>query len=198
MKKSKFVILAIVGILATACSSTPPQQQINPSAKAAVAALPKSTDTEKAVVKSLAELSETNGNVKLTFDDNGNWISIVTIGSADVVGGDFTSALKVAKMRANAALAEFVNTSVRSSNSIDAIAKSQTNTGNPDDAADVKHENAAKVAEKIHMNATTIVKGAVGTAQMVEGDRASFVLSVTPNQIAAAKSIRQQMSGAFQ
>ena len=198
MKKSKFVILAIVGILATACSSTPPQQQINPSTKAAVAALPKSTDTEKAVVKSLAELSETNGNVKLTFDDNGNWISIVTIGSADVVGGDFTSALKVAKMRANAALAEFVNTSVRSSNSIDAIAKSQTNTGNPDDAADVKHENAAKVAEKIHMNATTIVKGAVGTAQMVEGDRASFVLSVTPNQIAAAKSIRQQMSGAFQ
>lgn len=198
MKKTFSLILAVSTAAIVGCSSAPTQQQINPSAKATVAALPKSTDTEKAVVQSLAELSETNGNVKLTFDDNGNWISIMTIGSADVVGGDFTTALKVAKMRANAALAEFVNTSVRSSNSIDAIAKSQTNTGNPDDAADVKHENAAKVAEKIHMNATTIVKGAVGTAQMVEGDRASFVLSVTPNQIAAAKSIRQQMSGAFQ
>ena len=198
MKTSRFAALALSAALFAACSSAPPNQQINPSAKAVVASLPTNSATEKAVVTSVAELSETNGTLKLTFDDDGNWLAIVSVGSADVVGGDFGTALKVARMHAYATLAEFVNSSVRSSNGLDAIANSQSANGDPDEPADVKHENAAKVAEKIRLNANAIIKGAVGTAQMVEGDRASCVLSVTPNQIAAAKNIRTQMSGAFQ
>lgn len=196
--KSLAIAAALAALALTACSSAPPQPTINPSAKAVVAALPTQSDAEKSVVTSLAELSETNGTLKLTFDDAGNWISIVAIGSADVVSGDFGTALKVARMRANMTLAEFVNTSVRSSNGVDAIAHSQSTTGDPDEPAEVKHDNAAKVAEKIKLHANAIIKGAVGTAQMVEGDRASYVLTVTPAQIAAAKSIRMQMSGAFQ
>ena len=81
------IAVALLALAVAACSTAPKQQPITPSAQQAVDALPSSTAAEKAVVASLAELAETNGTIKLTFDDAGNWISIVAVGSADVVGG---------------------------------------------------------------------------------------------------------------
>ncbi len=69
---------------------------------------------------------ETSGTLHLVFDADGNWQKIVASGSADLSGDSPTareSALMIAIMRAKRTIAEFMNNDVKSSKTLDRIAK---------------------------------------------------------------------------
>ena len=172
-----------------------------------------------------AEFLETNGPLKLTFDEKGSWVDIETSATAplsfDAAEGREV-AFKIATMRAKRNLVEFLGNDLRSSKSLKTISKSylknigQTEANNLSGNVDSEDESdgavnqqrtkelrqkantiATTVRENIDDNAQAILKGVFISARKVarDGSHVSVSIRASRQSMSVAESIRRQMMG---
>ncbi len=167
---------------------------------------------------------ETSGTLHLVFDADGNWQKIVASGSADLSGDSPTareSALMIATMRAKRTVAEFMNNDVKSSKTLDRIAKTYSSAFNTETADSDQQEDseasiepdsgerntaqekraqrlASKLVEHIRDNSAAIIKGAYVSHRSLENERVIVELTATRESIGAAKLVSRMMSGRLQ
>ncbi len=171
-----------------------------------------------------SEFVESSGTLHLVFDAEGNWQKIVAKGSADLSGDSATareSALMVATMRAKRTVAEFMNNDVKSSKTLDRIAKtyssafsSETADGDQQEVSETSIEPdsgerntaqekqaqrlASKIVEHIRDSSAAIIKGAYVSHRSLENERVIVELTATRESIGAAKLVSRMMSGRLQ
>ncbi len=171
-----------------------------------------------------SEFVESSGTLHLVFDAEGNWQKIVAKGSADLSGDSATareSALMVATMRAKRTVAEFMNNDVKSSKTLDRIAKtyssafsSETADGDQQEVSETSIEPdfgerntaqekqaqrlASKIVEHIRDSSAAIIKGAYVSHRSLENERVIVELTATRESIGAAKLVSRMMSGSLQ
>ncbi len=171
-----------------------------------------------------SEFLESSGTLHLVFDAEGNWQKIVAKGSADLSGDSATareSALMVATMRAKRTVAEFMNNDVKSSKTLDRIAKtyssafsSETADGDQQEVSETSIEPdfgerntaqekqaqrlASKIVEHIRDSSAAIIKGAYVSHRSLENERVIVELTATRESIGAAKLVSRMMSGSLQ
>ena len=167
---------------------------------------------------------ETSGTLHLVFDADGNWQKIVASGSADLSGDSPTareSALMIAIMRAKRTIAEFMNNDVKSSKTLDRIAKTyssafsmETADGDQQEISETSIEPdsgerntaqekqaqrlASKIVEHIRDSSAAIIKGAYVSHRSLENERVIVELTATRESIGAAKLVSRMMSGRLQ
>lgn len=166
---------------------------------------------------------ESSGTLNLVFDTDGNWQKIVAKGSADLSGDSPTareSALMIATMRAKRTVAEFLNNDVKSSKTLERIAKTyssafsaETADSDPqeDSEASIEPDSgerntaqekraqrlASKLVEHIRDNSAAIIKGAYVSHRSLENERVIVELTATRESIGAAKLVSRMMSGSL-
>ncbi len=171
-----------------------------------------------------SEFVESSGTLHLVFDAEGNWQKIVAKGSADLSGDSATareSALMIATMHAKRTVAEFMNNDVKSSKTLDRIAKtyssafsSETADGDQQEVSetsiepDVGERNtaqekqaqrlASKIVEHIRDSSAAIIKGAYVSHRSLENERVIVELTATRESIGAAKLVALMMRGSLQ
>ena len=168
-----------------------------------------------------SEFVESSGTLHLVFDAEGNWQKIVAKGSADLSGDSATareSALMIATMRAKRTVAEFMNNDVKSSKTLDRIAKTYSSAFNTETADGDQQEDsetsiepdsgerntaqkkqaqrlASKIVEHIRDSSAAIIKGAYVSHRSLEIERVIVELTATRESIGAAKVVSRMMSG---
>ena len=171
-----------------------------------------------------SEFVESSGTLHLVFDAEGNWQKIVAKGSADLSGDSSTareSALMIATMRAKRTVAEFMNNDVKSSKTLDRIAKTYSSAFNTETADGDQQEDsetsiepdsgerntaqekqaqrlASKIVEHIRDSSAAIIKGAYVSHRSLENERVIVELTATRESIGAAKLVSRMMSGRLQ
>lgn len=189
----KRVSLAVACALAlTACSSSPKYPETAP------ARVEQATKASQVLV---TELQTSGGAIQIKFDDQGNWLALAATGTADVYGGDNATAIKAARMRANATIAEFLSVGVKSSRTVESLAKSvaSSNAKSDSDGIDERSNNVArKLTERMSESANAILKGVMVTSSASDGETAVVTVTATSVSIRGAQMIRQQMSGIMQ
>lgn len=179
------------------------------AALAACSSAPKYPDTAPARVEQatkatqtlVTELQTSGGALQIKFDDQGNWLALAATGTADVYGSDNATAVKIARMRANDTIAEFLNNGVKSSRTVESIAKSVANSNarSDNEGVDERSNNVArKLTERMSSSSSAMLKGVMVTSSSSDGETATVTVSVTSVSIRGANMIRQQMSGIMQ
>lgn len=201
--KKMFLIVAAMFLGLTACSNSP---------KNSVDATPgRSADVE---------FLEQNGPLTLTFDDKGNWLSIMSSATAPLVNNapeGVEVAFKTAMMRAKRNLIEFLSDDVKSTKSVQTISKSylkniaqvdsakEANTTGDDEglasntqAAKESRQKANTIAqtvrERVDDNSQAILKGVQINERKIskEQQHVSVTILVTQQSIKGADQIRKQ------
>lgn len=189
----KSISICVASILALAACSSPPKYPETAPARVEQAS--------KAVQTLVTELQTSGGALQIKFDDQGNWLALAATGTADVVGGDNASAIKVARMRANATIAEFLTNGVKSSRTVESLAKSISNSNakSDGDGVDERSNNVArKLTERMSESSQAMLKGVMVTNANYDGETAVVTVAVTSVSIRGASMVRQQMSGMMQ
>lgn len=189
----KHTVIAILGAISLAACSTPPKYPETAPARVA--------EASKAVQTITTELQTNGGALQIKFDDQGNWLALVATGTADVYGGDNATAVKKARMRANATIAEFLSNGVKSSRTVESLAKSVANSNAKSDDAGIDERSnnvAQKLTERMSESASAMLKGVMVTSSNSDGETATVTVAVTSVSIRGANMVRQQMSGIMQ
>lgn len=189
----KRISLALACALALAACSSPPKHPDTAPARVEQAT--------KAAQTLVTDLQTNGGALQIKFDDQGNWLALAATGTADVYGGDNATAVKVARMRANATIAEFLSNGVKSSRTVESLAKSiaNSNAKSDGDGADERSNNVArKLTERMSESASAMLKGVMVTSSNSDGETATVTVAVTSVSIRGANMVRQQMSGMMQ
>mgnify|MGYP001766627218 CR=1 FL=1 len=186
------LILAASILTLSACSSSPKYPETAP------AQVEQST---KAIQALTTELQTSGGALQIKFDDQGNWLALAATGTADVYGGDNATAIKVARMRANATIAEFLSNGVKSSRTVDTLAKTLANNNAKSDGEGVDERSnniARKVTERMSESSQAMLKGVMVTGTVYDGETATVTVGVSAVTIRGAQMVRKQMSGMMQ
>lgn len=205
----KIFAVVMVAALLTACSTTNRSEN---SLRAQSASL---TPPNRVITTGF---QETNGAINLTFDESGNWITLSTSGVADISDDSVAaqeSALSIATLRAKRNLSEFLNSNLKSTKTLDSIARSHqravqksninTNsqdsetdeslTASPNEVSERSRQLAKSVNEKIVDSSSAILRGIRITQQQISGDRAIVIIEASQQSIQASKNIQRQMTG---
>lgn len=210
----KTIIVILVTLVLSACSSTNKKSQESSSA-----------NSERVGTEATAAFNESGAPLKLVFDAAGNWTSISAVATADVLDDSPAgreTALMVATMRTKRAFAEFLHNEIKSATTQTRIARAYSGTyqassrqpgsvdyealsepeidGNPARMGISKQANrmAAMVTERISDNANAILKGAHVTRRGFQGSQAVVELTASRVSANAARTISRQMSGMMQ
>lgn len=204
MRSILVVTLIAAGVMG--CSSVPKTEDAFRTPQSSIKAPTRVANTT---------FQETNGVVNLAFDEKGNWVALSTTGTAELNGNSVVAqenAISVAAMRAKRNISEFLNNSMKSTKTVEGVAKSHQKTltrNNPDSETDdattrkndeiseTSRQFAQTVNEKIVDSSNAILKGVRITSQQITGDRAVVMLEVSQQSMAAAKSIQHRMTGAM-
>lgn len=186
------LILAASILALSACSSSPKYPETAPT---------RVEQSTKAIQTLTAELQTSGGALQIKFDDQGNWLALAAVGTADVYGGDHTTAVKVARMRANATIAEFLSNGVKSSHTVDTLAKTLSNSNARSDSENVDERSnniARNVMERMSESSQAMLKGVMVTGSVYDGETATVTVGVSAVTIHGAQMVRKQMSGIVQ
>jgi len=129
-----------------------------------------------------------NGNLTLTVDGNGNFVSIKTIATAEVLSDTAAgkeAAVAVAIARGKRNLSEFMSDGIKSDTSIEQIAN----------ATHEDNKYAQNVSEKISTNSQALLRGVYLSKQSLEGSTVTVELTVTVQSVKGADSFRRKMAG---
>jgi len=220
MKRS-VVVMAVVALFATGCSSTKTVTKLPPDAPAPVAKLEKKE----------AEFLKSNGSIKVEFDESGNFYGLVSTGTAYIQTNHTSSredAMNVALMRAKRNVTEFLNNDVSSNKFSKTITKTlmksdaneslksnkiegNDKASNLDDLEDgggnsetATAEDRAKgqrvatyVKEQMTDNSAALLRGLVITNRSVEKDSnlVSVEVRVSKHSIAASHQLKSMIEG---
>jgi hypothetical protein len=221
MKRS-LIMLSVIAVFATGCSSTP-----KPLAK-----LPADTPAPVSrLEKKEAEFLKSNGSVKIEFDESGNFLGLASTGTAYIDTNHNTSrenAFNIALMRAKRNVAEFLNNDVGSNKFSKTITKTLMKNDGTDSIKSNRKEGSDNVEnldllddgggnsetmsaedrirgqrvstyvkEQMTDNSAALLRGLVITNRSIEKDSnlVSVEVRVTRNTVAASHSLRQMIEG---
>lgn len=139
---------------------------------------------------------QTIGAVQIAYD-NGDWIKIVSTGTAPLHGKSahaVSEASKIAAMHAKANIAEFMNINVRSDKIVNTISHSNINT-KADDGEDGDMNVLSEVIEHLRTNSNAVLRGTQVTNQSYTDDYATVEITVTKQSVTAAQSVQSFMNG---
>lgn len=212
----KALIVTVLALVLTACSSTGDKQTVKADTRATRVA--EST------------FDGTAGTLNLVFDDQGNWTKITAKGTASL-SGDTTSAretaLMIATMRAKRSVAEFLNNDVKSSKTLTRVARSYArafqsedkenqaaamNDLDSDAMADLDIDGkgartekarqaqrfASVLTERIQDNSAAILKGAYVSHRALQDGQVVVELTATRQSVATAHQVSGMMRGTLQ
>ena len=214
--KSWVVLYLAIGL--AACSSTGNKQQ-------GITSEPSGQQDVLAAQLAESAFQESSGTLKLVFDAKGNWVKIISKGTADLADDSpraRETALMIAGMRAKRTVAEFLNNDVKSTKTLTRIARSyarnfQSSESRSADDADTDdseamsrpsddqtsrsektrqaHRFASNLAERIHDNSSAIIKGAFVSYRSFEDGRVIVEITASRESIGAARQLSRLMSG---
>ena len=216
----KALIVTVLALVLTACSSTGDKQAVKADARAGAAATRLAEST----------FDGTAGTLNLVFDDQGNWAKITAKGTASLsedTPSARETALMIATMRAKRSVAEFLNNDVKSSKTLTRVARSYVrafqsedtenqaasmNALDSDAMADLDIDGKGVRAEKIRQaqrfasvlteriqdNSAAILKGAYVSHRTLQDGQVVVELTATRQSVAAAHQVSGMMRGTLQ
>jgi hypothetical protein len=223
MKRS-LIMLSVMVIFATGCSSTPkpiPLAKLPADAPAPVSRLEKKE----------AEFLKSNGSVKIEFDESGNFLGLASTGTAYIDSNHNSSrenAFNIALMRAKRNVSEFLSNDVGSNKFSKTITKTLMKNDGTDSIKSNRKEGSdgaetldllddgggnsetmsaedrirgqrvsTYVKEQMTDNSAALLRGLVITSRSIEKDSnlVSVEVRVTRNTVAASHSLRQMIEG---
>ena len=201
------VLLLSAGLGACSSNAQRPAKKVYPSASTSSS---QASDNLEAVI----------GGIRLTFDAEGNWLRITSLGSAELTDDSPAckeSAFMIASMRAKRALAEFLNNDLKSKQSLERIVRTyrrfihDSDSQETDSSADEAegegdkhlrtgrerqaHRQASVLTERISSNSAAILRGVLLNQQHVQGDQLVVELTISRTSLGAARSLSRMMSG---
>jgi|688.fasta_scaffold188970_4 hypothetical protein len=221
MKRS-IVVVAVVALFATGCSSTKTVTQLPPEAPAPVAKLEKRE----------AQFLKSNGLIKVEFDEQGNFYGLTATGTAYIQTNHTASredAYNIALMRAKRNVSEFLSNDVSSNKFSRTITKTllkndsneslksnktegndktsnledlDLDSGGNSETMTAEDRNrgqrvATYVKEQMTDNSAALLRGLVITARNVEKDSnlVSVEVRVSKHSIAASHQLKAMIEG---
>jgi hypothetical protein len=221
MKRS-VVVMAVVALFATGCSSTKTVSQLPPEAPAPVAKLEKRE----------AQFLKSNGLIKVEFDEQGNFYGLTATGTAYIQTNHTASredAYNIALMRAKRNVSEFLSNDVSSNKFSRTITKTllkndsneslksnktegndktsnledlDLDSGGNSETMTAEDRNrgqrvATYVKEQMTDNSAALLRGLVITARNVEKDSnlVSVEVRVSKHSIAASHQLKAMIEG---
>lgn len=218
----KALIVTVLALVLTACSSTGDKQAGSAATRAGTAATRLAEST----------FDGTAGTLNLVFDDHGNWVKITAKGTASLSEDTppaRETALMIATMRAKRSVAEFLNNDVKSSKTLIRVARSYARAfqsedtenqaasmndpdldsnamADPDiDGKGVRAEKtrqaqrfASVLTERIQDNSAAILKGAYVSHRALQDGQVVVELTATRQSVAAAHQVSGMMRGTLQ
>lgn len=220
MKRS-VVVMSIIALFATGCSSTKTVTKLPPDAPAPVAKLEKKE----------AEFLKSNGLIKVEFDESGNFYGLVSTGTAYIQTNHTSSredAYNIALMRAKRNVAEFLSNDVGSNKFSKTITKTLMKSDTNDSIKSSKKEGsdnldnldslddgggnsetmtaedrvkgqriATFVKEQMTDNSAALLRGLVITNRSIEKDSnlVSVEVRVSKHSIAASHQLKAMIEG---
>lgn len=221
MKRS-IVVMAVVALFATGCSSTKTVTQLPPEAPAPVAKLEKRE----------AQFLKSNGLIKVEFDEQGNFYGLTATGTAYIQTNHTASredAYNIALMRAKRNVSEFLSNDVSSNKFSRTITKTllkndsneslksnktegndktsnledlDLDSGGNSETMTAEDRNrgqrvATYVKEQMTDNSAALLRGLVITARNVEKDSnlVSVEVRVSKHSIAASHQLKAMIEG---
>lgn len=151
--------------------------------------------------KSAADIREREvDGVLITYDGNGDWVKLITSGSAPIHDSSahaVAEATKVASMHAKQSLADFINNDFTSRKTSNTNSTSKIHTGPKDKDSDEIHDNDVQtlttVMEQIRDNSAAVLRGVYITSRNVTEDAVSIEITATKQSISASHAIRNAM-----
>lgn len=216
----KALIVTVLALVLTACSSTGDKQAVKADTRAGAAATRLAEST----------VDGTSGTLNLVFDDQGNWTKITAKGTASL-GEDTPSAretaLMIATMRAKRSVAEFLNNDVKSSKTLTRVARNYARAFQSEDTENqaasmndldsdamadldidgkgIRAEKARQaqrfasvLTERIQDNSAAILKGAYVSHRALQDGQVVVELTATRQSVAAAHQVSGMMRGTLQ
>ncbi len=220
MKRS-VVVMSIIALFATGCSSTKTVTKLPPDAPAPVAKLEKKE----------AEFLKSNGLIKVEFDESGNFYGLVSTGTAYIQTNHTSSredAYNIALMRAKRNVAEFLSNDVGSNKFSKTITKTLMKSDTNDSIKSSKKEGsdnldnldslddgggnsetmtaedrvkgqriATFVKEQMTDNSAALLRGLVITNRSIEKDSnlVSVEVRVSKHSVAASHQLKAMIEG---
>lgn len=211
------VLMTATLVLALAGCATPD------SRKEAASALPAPPAHDP---KRLAEASfeDRPGGLTLAFDERGNWVRLTATGEAtmaDETPGAREVALTIATVRAKRAVAEFLRSEVRSSKTLNRVARSYARayqasdskgsmgsyefaddetTSPPTDteASRQARRVAATLSERIQENSSAILKGVHVSRRSFGDGQVTVEVAASRESVGAAHEVSRMMRGVME
>lgn len=220
MKRS-VVVMSIIALFATGCSSTKTVTKLPADAPAPVAKLEKKE----------AEFLKSNGMIKIEFDESGNFYGLVSTGTAYIQTNHTSSredAYNIALMRAKRNVAEFLSNDVGSNKFSKTITKTLMKSDTNDSIKSNKKEGsdnaenldlldegggnsetmtaedrvkgqrvATYVKEQMTDNSAALLRGLVITNRSIEKDSnlVSVEVRVSKHSVAASHQLKALIEG---
>lgn len=216
----KALIVTVLALVLTACSSTGDKQAGSADTRAGAAATRLAEST----------FDGTAGTLNLVFDDQGNWAKITAKGTASLsedTPSARETALMIATMRAKRSVAEFLNNDVKSSKILTRVARSYARAFQSEDTENqaaamndldsdamadldldgkgVRAEKARQaqrfasvLTERIQDNSAAILRGAYVSHRALQDGQVVVELTATRQSVAAAHQVSGMMRGTLQ
>lgn len=217
----KYVMMFLLAILATGCSTSQPLVKLPADAPMPVAKMEKRE----------AEFMKSNGMVKIEFDDQGNFYGLTSTGTAYIDSNHVASrenAMNIAMMRAKRNVSEFLSNDVSSNKFSKTITKTLMKTDMNDNVKSSKKEGdgyaegldlldeggnsaetlsaedrmkgqrvATYVKEQMTDNSAAILRGLVVSNRSIERDSnlVSVEVKVSKHSVAASHQLKAMMDG---
>lgn len=186
MKKSILAMAIATSLVMSGCSS------MNPFSK---------TETEKQeeLAVSKIEFLKSKGGIKLEFTEDGKWVKLQSTGTAETVSKNPNGAheaYRVATLRAQRNISEFLNTDVRSKTMVDAV--STLNVGDVENLKKDNNELVYKLIENITQDSHAMVVGMYVVKRDFDEDNkmVSVTIEVTQKSVQASQQLKKVMRGA--
>lgn len=156
---------------------------------------PNVSPTEDAI-----EYTQKFGKVEMTYDDEGNWITLTSSATAaipiDRTAG-LEQAMNVATMRANRNIIEFIKRDIMSNTTVDVMTSAMANDTRDNAQKDQKDAKniATNIQERINLDAKGILRGVFIEERKLDSDAQMAVVTVkvTQRSVVASQALASSM-----
>lgn len=154
-----------------------------------------STNEKKSSSVNYTYTTEISNNMKITFDDEGNFKEIISIASAPIpldISLAKNSAIVIATMLARRNISEFLNVEITSENFVENISNTLDNNNNQDKTLNQK--TAHKLKDNISTRSRSILKGSYVKETIVVDNRVTVTVISTNRINNKMKEIKDAIS----
>jgi hypothetical protein len=147
----------------------------------------------------LSEHEKTIGSVRVTYDNDGNWIKLESTGVAPLHNKSthsLSEASKIASMYAKQNISEFLSNSFNSTHTADISSESRIQSAASSVQEDGDLNTITILVDHLREDSSQILKGVYIKNQVISEDQVSVDVEVSKQSIAASLSISSQISGA--